>query len=281
MWRFGWAAIAMCLSAFPAAAQTYPSKTVRIIVSYPPGGPTDLVGRTFANKLQEMWGQPVVVENRPGANGNIAAQAVAKSPGDGYTLLLHSSSLVINPILYKAPGYEPFAQFTPVSLLFDYKLVVVVTPSFAVNSLAELVAAAKARPGEITYASAGGVGAPTHLSVEMFKQIAGIDMIHIPYQGGSPAVNDLLGGHVQLMFNNPTQSLPYIKVGKLRGLRRRGAAAWRRRRTCRRSPSSAIPATTSARGLRCGGRPACPPMSSAASAPASARWRSVRTCASC
>jgi len=210
---------ALCILAIaPAIAQEFPTKAIRLVVPYPPGGPTDLVGRIFAGKMGEIFGQPVVVENRPGANGNIAAQLVAKSPGDGYTLFLHSSSMVINPMLYKAPGYEPFADFTPISLIFDYKLMVVVTPSFPVNSLAELVAAAKAKPGTITFASAGGVGAPTHLSVEMFKQAAGIDLVHVPYQGGAPAVNDLLGGHVQLMFNNPTQSLPYIKAGKLRAL---------------------------------------------------------------
>jgi tripartite-type tricarboxylate transporter receptor subunit TctC len=165
-----------------------------------------------------MWGQPVVVENRSGANGNIASQLVAKAPGDGHTLLLHASSFVINPLLYKAPGYDPFRDFTPVSLVFDYKLVVVVHPSFPAKSLAELVALAKEKPGTINFASAGGVGAPTHLSVEMFKQVAGIDLVHVPYQGGAPAVNDLLAGHVPLMFNNPTQSLQHIRSGKLRGL---------------------------------------------------------------
>ena len=211
-------------SAAPATwAQDFPTKPIRLVVPYPPGGPTDLVGRLFATKLGEIWGQPVVVENRSGANGNIAAQLVAKTQGDGYTLLLHSSSFVINPLMYKAPGYDPFADFTPISLLFDYKLIVVVHPSFAVTSLQELVAAAKAKPGTISYASAGGAGAPTHLSVEMFKQIAGIDLIHVPYQGGAPAVNDLLGGHVQMMFNNPTQSLPYIKAGKLRALATTGS----------------------------------------------------------
>lgn len=202
----------------PASAQDFPSKPMRLIVSYPPGGPTDLVGRTYAAKLQEMWGHPAVVENRPGANGNIAAQLVAKSPNDGYTLLLHASSLIINPLLYKSPGYDAFADFTPVSLVFDYKLIVVVHPTLPVQTFEDLVKLGKAKPGSINYASAGGVGAPTHLSVEMFKQMAGVDFVHVPYQGGSPAVNDLLAGHVQLMFNNPTQSLQYIKTGKLRAL---------------------------------------------------------------
>jgi tripartite-type tricarboxylate transporter receptor subunit TctC len=223
MHRLSFLFLLLCACASPASAQDFPSKTVRIVVAYPPGGPTDIVGRTFAHKLTEMWHHPVVVDNRPGANGNIAAQTVAKSAGDGYTLLLHASSLIINPLLYKTPGYDPFADFTPISLVFDYKLIVVVTPSFQVKDMAELIAEAKAKPGQITYASAGGVGAPTHLSVEMFKQMAGIDLVHVPYQGGSPAVNDLLAGHVQMMFNNPAQSLPYIKTGKLRALATTGS----------------------------------------------------------
>ncbi len=217
--RSPWLAmLALALMAAPLAAQDYPNKPIKLVVAYPPGGPTDLVGRTYAAKLQDMWGQPAVVENRPGANGNIASQLVAKSAPDGYTLLLHASSLVINPHLYKTPGYDPFKDFTPVSLLFDYKLMVVVHPDFPAKTFGELVELAKAKPGTINFASAGGVGAPTHLSVEMFKQLAGIDLVHVPYQGGSPAVNDLLAGHVPLMFNNPTQSLGYIKAGKLRAL---------------------------------------------------------------
>lgn len=217
------AALALATMALPALAQDYPTKPVKLVVPYPPGGPTDLVGRTYAGKMQEMWGQPVVVENRSGANGNIASQLVAKSPADGSTLLLHASSFIINPHLYKATGYDPFKEFVPVSLMFDYKLMVVVHPSFPAKSVKELVDLAKAKPGSINFASAGGVGAPTHLSVEMFKQIAGIDLVHVPYQGGAPAVNDLLAGHVPLMFNNPTQSLQHVKSGKLRALATTGA----------------------------------------------------------
>jgi tripartite-type tricarboxylate transporter receptor subunit TctC len=207
----------------PAFAQDYPTKPVRIVVPYPAGGPTDLVARKLGEELQSLWGEPVVAENRAGANGNIAAQLVAKAHGDGYTLLLHASSMVINPLLYKSVGYDVFKDFTPISLVFDYKLIVVAHPSFAPNTIPELVAAAKAKPGSISYASAGGVGAPTHLSVEMFKQMAGIDLLHVPYAGGAPAVNDLLGGHVQLMFNNPSQSLQYIKAGKLKALATTGS----------------------------------------------------------
>lgn len=223
MRRIGWLLVLMLGLACPAMAQDFPSKPVRLIVPYPPGGPADIVARTYSTKMSELWGHPVVIENRPGANGNIAAQLAARSPADGYTAILHASSMIINPLLYKEVGYDPFVNFTPISLLFDYKLIVVVHPSFAVNSIPELVAAAKAKPGMITFASAGGVGAPTHLSVEMFKQIAGIDLLHVPYQGAAPAANDLLAGHVQMMFNNPAQSLPHIKAGKLRALATTGS----------------------------------------------------------
>ncbi|MGE0415295.1 MAG: Bug family tripartite tricarboxylate transporter substrate binding protein [Acetobacteraceae bacterium] len=210
--------VLLCAVGGRVQAESWPAHTVKLVVPYPPGGPTDLVGRLFATKLSEIWGQPVVVENRSGASGNIASQLVSKAAPDGYTILLHSSSLVINAILYAKPGYDPFADFTPISQVFDYKLVVVVHPSVPVKTFQELVALAKAKPGMLTYASAGGAGAPTHLAVEMFKQTAGLDIVHVPYSGGAPATNDLLAGHVMMMFNNPTQSLPYIKAGQLRGL---------------------------------------------------------------
>lgn len=212
------AALVAVALALPASADTWPTRPVRLVVPYPPGGPTDLVGRLYAAKLGELWGQPVVVENRSGANGNIAAQLVAKSSADGGTLLLHASSLVINTLLYKNIGYDALKDFTPISQVFDYKLVVVVHPDVPIRSVKDLVETARAKPGAVTFASAGGAGAPTHLSVEMFKQIAGIDLLHVPYAGGAPATNDLLAGHVMLMFNNPTQSLPHLKAGKLRGL---------------------------------------------------------------
>ena len=214
---------ALLVSAEAAVAQVFPSRPVRLVVPLPPGGPTDFVARLYASKMTELWGQPVVVENRPGASGNIGSQLVARSPADGYTWLLQSSSFVVNPMLFKSPGYRPFTDFAPVSLMFDYKLVVIVHPSFKVDSLAGLVAAAKANPGGISYASAGSGGAPTHLSVEMFKRIAGIDVLHVPYQGGAPAIADLLAGHVQFMFNNPTQSLPHIRTGKVRALATTGS----------------------------------------------------------
>jgi tripartite-type tricarboxylate transporter receptor subunit TctC len=199
-----------------AEAQGWPNKPVRLVVPYPPGGPTDIVARLYAAKLTEMQGQPWVVENRAGANGNIASQLVAKSAPDGGTFLIHASSMVTNVHLYKNPGYR-LADFTPIAEVFDYKLIVVAHPSVPVTSLKELVALAKAKPGQLTFASAG-IGAPTHLSAELFKQRLGLDMVHVPYNGAAPAVNDLLGGHVMLMFNNPQGALPHLKAGKLRGL---------------------------------------------------------------
>ena len=163
----------------------FPTKTVRIVVAYPPGGPADVAARKYATKMSEMWGHQVVVENRPGANGNIAAQAVAKSAPDGYTVLLHASSLIINPLLYKEPGYKPFADFTPISLVFDYKLIVVVRRPSPSTAFPSSWPRRRPSPDKSPIASAGGVGAPTHLSVEMFKQMADIDLVHVPYQGGS------------------------------------------------------------------------------------------------
>jgi tripartite-type tricarboxylate transporter receptor subunit TctC len=217
------AVLAMALVAAPAGAESWPAKPVRLVVPYPPGGPADALGRLFANKLSEIWGQPVLVENRGGAAGNIGTQAVAKAPPDGSTFLLHSSSQVINAALYKQPGYDPIADFTPISEIAYYMLVVVTHPSLPVASLAELVAAAKATPGSISYASAGGAGAPTHLAVELFKRVAGIDLLHVPYAGAGPATTAILGGHVMVMFNNPLSALPHVRAGELRGLAVTGA----------------------------------------------------------
>lgn len=211
-------AVVGSLLSLPAAAETWPARPVRLIVPFPPGGPTDVLARLYGQKLSGIWGQQVVVENRGGASGNIGSQVAAKSPADGYTLLLHASSHVLNKLLFKDPGYDPIKDFVPITELADYKLVVVVHPSVPINSFKELVAAAKAKPGTITYASAGGAGAPTHLSVKMFEQVAGVEFVHVPYSGAAPATNDLLAGHVMLMFHNPLSTLPHVKTGALRAL---------------------------------------------------------------
>jgi tripartite-type tricarboxylate transporter receptor subunit TctC len=209
---------ALLLGALPATAETWPSRPVHIVVPFPPGGPADALARLFGNKLSELWGQPIIVDNRAGASGTIASRLIAKAPPDGALFLLYSSSQVINLALYKDPGYDPFTDFTPVSRIAGYMLVLVVHPSLKITSVAELVAAAKARPGALTFGSAGGGGAPTHLAGELFKRAAGIDLLHVPYTGAAPATNALLAGEVDMMFNNPLSALPQVKAGQLRAL---------------------------------------------------------------
>ena len=201
----------------PAAAQTFPAKAVRIVVPFPPGGPADVLGRMLGQKLAERWGQSVVIDNRAGAAGNIGAEFVARSAADGYTLLLNATSQVINGSMYTKLAYDPIKDFTPVTEVASYMLVLVVHPSVPVTTLAQFVALAKARPGQISVANTGA-GTPTQLAAELFKSTAGINFLLVPYKGAAPANTDLLGGQVVAMFNNPINALPYAKVGKLRAL---------------------------------------------------------------
>ncbi len=216
-------AISACLlAAFSIAgfahAQTYPSKTIRMVVPFPPGGTTDILGRVAAQKLGEALGQQVVVDNRPGAGGNIGTEAVAKSAPDGYTLLTDpGSTLTINPSLFAKLPFDPLKDFAPVSILAAVPNLLVVHPSLPVRSVKELIALAKSKPGQLNYASTGA-GQSTHLSMELFKTMARVDMTHVPYKGSAPAVTDLLGGHVLLMFDNMPSALPHVKAGKLRGI---------------------------------------------------------------
>lgn len=205
-----------------AGAQNYPAKPVRIVVPFPPGGPADVLGRMFADKLQGLWGQPVLVDNRAGAAGNVGSEVVAKSAPDGYTVLLAASSHVTNAALYAKLAYDPIRDFMPISQVAYYPLVLVTHPSLPVASLGDLIAYAKASPGKLTFASAGS-GTPTHLTAELFGAVAGIRFLHVPYKGAAPATNDLLGGQVQAMFNNPVSSLPHVRSGQLRGLATTGA----------------------------------------------------------
>ncbi len=214
--------LAIVAVAATTGAQSYPGKPVKLIVPFPPGGPADVLGRIFAQKLGELWGQTVVVDNRPGAGGNIGADLTAKSPPDGYTLILSASSHVINASLYGKLPYDPIKDFTPISQVAYYSLVLVTHPSLPVSSVRDVVALAKAKPGQLTCASAGS-GTPTHLTAELFRIAAGIDFVHVPYKGAAPATNDLLGGQVQMMFNNPVSALPHVKTGKLRALATTGA----------------------------------------------------------
>ena len=176
------------------------------------------MGRGIAQKLQEAWGQPVVVDNRPGAGGGIGADLVAKSPGDGYTLLMGAvSTHAINPSLYAKIPYDPQKDFVPVALVAQVPNILVVNPSLPVQSVKDLIAYAKANPGSLSFGS-GSTGSTGHLAGELFKTMAGVDMVHIPYKGGAPAMQDLLAGQTQLMFDNLANALPQVKAGKLRAI---------------------------------------------------------------
>lgn len=204
--------------AMPVAAQTYPTKTIRLIVPYPAGGATDFFARLVFPKMGEALGQPVVVENRPGAGTAIGASEVARSAPDGYTLLLgDAGTYAFNPTLYKKLSYDPARDFAPVSLTGRFALILAVNPSMPAKSVKEFVAAAKGEPGKINY-GAPGPGSPIHLAMEFFKQRAGLVMTPIPYKGGADAMNDLLAGRISAMFPDIASGLPQIKGGKLRPL---------------------------------------------------------------
>jgi len=210
--------LVLALVAALAAAQTYPTKPIRLVVPFPPGGATDILARDVAQKLTEAWGQSVIVDNRPGAGGNIGSELVAKSAPDGYTLEMGTvGTHAINASLYAKMPYDHVKDFTPVILVAGVPNVLVVNPSLPANSVAELIAYAKANPGKLNFASSGN-GTSIHLSGELFKVMAGVQITHIPYKGSAPALQDLVGGQVQMMFDNLPPSLPQIKAGKLRAL---------------------------------------------------------------
>lgn len=211
------AALATWALPFAVIADNYPSKPIRLIVPYPPGGPTDVLGRIVAARLGEKLGQPLVVENRPGASGMIGAGQVASAPGDGYTLLVNASIHVINPSLYAQTKYDAIADFAPISNIADVPLVLVVSPKLPVRTVKELIAQAKAANPPLSFASSGNGAAP-HLAGEAFKIAAGVDMLHVPYKGSSPALTDLIGSQVQLMFDSLPSSLPFVKAGTLRAV---------------------------------------------------------------
>jgi tripartite-type tricarboxylate transporter receptor subunit TctC len=206
------------LFATTVAAQEWPQKAVRIIVPFPPGGSADLLPRTIGEKLSQQWGQPVIVDNRPGAAGNIGATAAYQAEPDGYTLLsAPPPPLVINRLLYPKLAYDP-TQFVPMTVIAAIPNVLLVHPSVKASSVAELIALAKSNPGKLNYASQGS-GTTSHLTAELFKSSAGaLQITHVPYKGTAPALADLLGGQVDLMFDNLGVSLPHVKSGKLRAL---------------------------------------------------------------
>ncbi|HSS71576.1 MAG TPA: tripartite tricarboxylate transporter substrate binding protein [Casimicrobiaceae bacterium] len=201
-----------------ASAQTYPSKPVRLVVPYPPGGTTDILARDVGQRLTEALGQPVVIDNRPGAAGNIGSEMVAKAAPDGYTLLMGTvNTHAINAGLYSKLPYDHIKDFAPVILVARVSNVLEVNPSLPVYSVADLIKLAKEKPGQLNFASSGS-GTSIHMSGELFKTMAGVDMVHVPYKGSAPAVSDLVGGQVQLMFDNLPSSLAQIKAGKLRAI---------------------------------------------------------------
>jgi tripartite-type tricarboxylate transporter receptor subunit TctC len=198
-------------------AQAYPTRPVRIIVGYPPGGGTDITARLIGQWLSERLGEQFVIENRPGAGSNIATEAVVRAPPDGYTLLLAATANAINATLYDKLNFNFIRDIVPVAAISDVPSVMVVHPSFPAKTIPEFIAYAKANPGRINMASAG-IGDGTHVSGELFKMMAGVNMIHVPYRGGAPALADLLGGQVQVFFAGMAASIEYIQTGKLRAL---------------------------------------------------------------
>ena len=200
-----------------AAAQTFPSKPIRFIAAFPAGGPSDIVARAIGRRMSEVLGQPVVIDNRTGAGGNIGAEAVAKSPPDGYTVLLGGSYVTIAPSLYTKPPFDPIKDFAPISLIVSNQYVLVVHPSVPARNVKELIAIAKARPGRLNYASTGP-GSPPRICGELFKSMAGIDMVNITYKGATPALIDMIGGHIDVYFGGISGALPPIASNKVRAL---------------------------------------------------------------
>jgi tripartite-type tricarboxylate transporter receptor subunit TctC len=207
-------AAALTVWALAASAQTYPSKPVHVIVPFTPGSATDISARAMQQKLAELWGQPVIVENRPGAGGTIGAGQVAKSPPDGYALLVHSSGHAANPAIYAKLPYDTANDLVGIAPVASQATVLVVAPASGYKTLAELLAAARAKPGTINFASAGS-GSGTHLNGEKFKGMAGIDVVHVPYKGTPEALTDTIAGRVTYYFSPIAAALPHIREGKL------------------------------------------------------------------
>ena len=233
------AGLAVALCAASTQAQQFPSKPIRIIVGFVPGGATDIIARSIAPPLGESLGQTVIVDNRPGASSQIAGMAVAKSPPDGHTLMMMTQTLMTSQMIEGKTYPDVLKDFAHVALTATSTLILVVNPSFPVKSLKDLIALARARPGEINYAS-GGVGTTPHLSGELLATMAKLKVVHVPYKGEAPGLTDVMGGHVPFMFSNVTASLAFVKAGKLRALASTGL-----------KPSPAVPdlPTMAAAGL--------------------------------
>jgi len=200
-----------------AAAQTYPTKTVRMIVGYPPGGPTDVLARIVSQKLTQAWGQQVIVDNRPGASGMIGAEFTARAAPDGYTLLMVPVTYAVTPSLFSKMTYDVEKDLAPVAQVAAAPFILVVHPTLPVKSVKDLITLARSRPGQLNFASASTGGMP-HLAGELFNSMTGVKMVHIPYKGAAPATTDLLSGQVTLMFNNMLSAMPQVKAGRLRAV---------------------------------------------------------------
>src|SRR5258706_1337219 len=211
--------ITMLALASAAQAQEYPSRPIRLVVPFSPGGPVDIVGGLTAQKLSEEFAQQVVVDNRAGGGGNIAIEIVARSAPDGYTLLMGANGTnAINPSLYPKLAVNPATELVPIGIVASSPMILVIHPSVSAHSTKELITLAKAKPGAISFASSGN-GSTAHLSSELFKSMTGIDIVHIPYKGAGPALADLVGGQVQMMVTGISSTLPYVQVGRLKTLR--------------------------------------------------------------
>lgn len=217
-WRRGFLTLALAFGAVTPALATYPDKPVRWIVPFPPGGAMDAIARTVGEELQRRFKQAVVIENKPGAGGNLGTELVAKAPADGHTMLITSIGMATNRHLYNKLSYDPIKDFVPVSQLAVVPNMLVVNSSrVPAKTVPELISAAKASPGKLTYASAGN-GTSIHLAGELFAAMAGVDLLHVPYRGSGPAVSDLIGGQVDMMFDSITSARPHVQSGKLRAL---------------------------------------------------------------
>jgi tripartite-type tricarboxylate transporter receptor subunit TctC len=201
-----------------ASAQAYPSKPVSLLIAFPPGGPSDVLSRIVGKKLEQILGQPFIMDNRPGAGGNIAAEAAANAAADGHTILMGNNSiLATNAALYKKINFDPEKDFAPISLVGSQANILVVNPNVPAKSMAELIALLRANPGKFNYASSGH-GAAAHLAAELFKAEAKVDIVHVPYKGAAPALTDVIAGHVQIMFATAASVVPHIQSGRVRAL---------------------------------------------------------------
>ncbi|HEY1326949.1 MAG TPA: tripartite tricarboxylate transporter substrate binding protein [Casimicrobiaceae bacterium] len=233
--------VLLLVGAAVQAQATYPDRSIRIVVPFTPGTGIDILARTLGQKLGEEWNEPVVVENRPGASGNIGTDAVAKSAPDGYTLLMTASTIVLNRSLFKSIPYDPVKDFAPVAPLAIGSLALVVNPGVEAKTVNDLIALAKSQPGKLNYASPGN-GTPHHLAMELFKSSTGTNFVHVPYKGTAGAVTDLLGGQVQVMFLPVHVALQHVQAGKLRMLAAGG--------TSRASATPDVPSLAEATGVR-------------------------------